>query len=63
MQTIEVLVAVGITILILEIITNTILKVKFMIKRKKQNSVVLYDKHYNKKYLYNEKTREKTQIN
>jgi hypothetical protein len=63
MQTIEVLVVAGITILILELIANTIFNVLFMKKFKKKNMVILYDEHFNIRYIYNEKTREKTQIN
>lgn len=63
MQTIEVLVVAGITILILELIANIIFNVLFMKKFKKKNMVILYDEHSNKIFIYNEKTREKTQIN
>lgn len=63
MQTIEVLVVAGITILILELIANTIFNVLFMKKFKKKNMVILYDENSNKIFLYNEKTGEKTQIN
>jgi hypothetical protein len=63
MKTIEALVVAGITILILELIANTIFNELFIKKFKKKNMLILYDEHSNKIFLYNEKTGEKTRIN
>jgi lipoprotein signal peptidase len=63
MQTIQVLIFVGITIWIFEVIADKLIKVIYLKKLKKKNMVVLYDEHSNIMFLYNEKTGEKTRIN